>query len=102
MFKVDRIIIDNKKFFTYEIHLPKSKLLIIANDSGYITNRKSDVALFDSTPHLRERHVACAGTSTDVTSISEMLDSKIVRITEESIERGMYPGMLVIDALKEL
>ncbi|NLG81680.1 MAG: DUF1805 domain-containing protein [Bacilli bacterium] len=101
MFRVDRIFVNNKQFYTYTIKLPKTTLLIIANDVGFISCRAIDVDVFDSLPHLKERGVVC-GCASGVKTIEELLNAPLVKVTDAAKERGIYVGMLVRDALTKL
>lgn len=101
MFRVDQIYVGNKQFFAYQIKLPKTTLLIIANDVGYFACRAIDVDVFDQLPHLKARKVIC-GHAEGVTTIEELLNAPLVRVTEAAQELGIKQGMLVVDALKKL
>lgn len=101
MFKVERIYVLNKEFLAYTINLPKTTLLIIANDVGYFACRAIDVAIFDQLPHLKAREVVC-GHAKGVTTISELLQAPLENVTEAARRLGIEKGMLVIDALAKL
>lgn len=101
MFRVDRINLNNKAFFTYTIKLPKTTLLVIANDIGYFSCRAIDVDVFDSKPHLKERKVVC-GCATGVKTIEELLNAPLVKVTQAAKNLGIIEGMIVRDALIKL
>lgn len=101
MFRVDKIFVGNKSFFTYTIKLPKTTLLVIANDVGYFACRAIDVEVFDSMPHLKERKVVC-GHCSGVKTIEELLNAPLKKVTEAAKELGIYEGMIVVDALAKL
>ncbi len=101
MFRVDRIYVNNKAFFTYTIKLPKTTLLIIANDIGYFSCRAIDVDVFDSKPHLKERKVVC-GCCSGVKTIEELLNAPLEKVTEQARKLGITEGMIVSDALNKL
>lgn len=101
MFRVDRIFINNRAFFTYTIKLPKTTLLIIANDIGYFSCSAIDVDVFDSKPHLKARRVVC-GCAIGVKTIEELLNAPLVKVTDAAKELGINTGMLVVDALNKL
>ncbi|MDF2700114.1 MAG: hypothetical protein K0Q49_1670 [Haloplasmataceae bacterium] len=101
MFRVDRIYVNNKTFFTYNIKLPKTTLLIIANDIGYFSCRAIDIDVFDAKPHLKERKVVC-GCAEGVKTIEELLNAPLVKVSAAAKELGITEGMLVIEALNKL
>lgn len=86
------------EFYSMEIYLPKTTLLIVGNDYGYFMCGALDVLLFDSKPHLKDRHVIC-GRALGVKSIDELLNAKLDIISEEAKNKGVFEGMLVKDAL---
>lgn len=101
MFRVDKIYVGNKEFYAYTVKLPKTTLLVVANDVGYFACRAIDVAVFDSLPHLKERGVVC-GHVQGVKTIEELLHAPLTTVTEAAQKRGIKKGMLVIDALAKL
>ncbi|HEY8365431.1 MAG TPA: DUF1805 domain-containing protein [Haloplasmataceae bacterium] len=101
MFRVDRIYVNNKAFYAYTIKLPKTTLLIIANDIGYFCCRAIDVEIFDKEPHLKVREVIC-GCAKGVKTIEELLNAPLVKVTEKAKEIGITEGMIVRDALNYL
>lgn len=101
MFRVDKIYVNNKSFFTYVIKLPKTTLLIIANDVGYFSCRAIDVDVFDQEPHLKAREVVC-GCASGVKTIEELLNAPLLKVTEAAKKRGITEGMIVRDALMKL
>jgi uncharacterized protein YunC (DUF1805 family) len=101
MFKVDRIYVGNKEFFTYNIKLPKTTLLVVANDVGYFSCRAIDVDVFDSMPHLKARKVVC-GHASGVKTIEELLNAPLTNVTAAAEELGITKGMIVMDALTKL
>ncbi len=98
MFRVDRIYVNNKAFFTYTIKLPKTTLLIIANEIGYFSCAAIDVAVFDAKPHLKERKVVC-GSASGVKTIEELLNAPLEKVTDAARSLGIKEGMIVKDAL---
>jgi uncharacterized protein YunC (DUF1805 family) len=101
MFRVDKIYVNNKAFFTYTIKLPKTTLLIIANDIGYFSCRAIDVDVFDSQPNLKAREVVC-GCTVGVKTIEELLNAPLYKVTLAARKLGIAEGMVVKDALSKL
>jgi len=101
MFRVDKVYIGDKEFYAYTVKLPKTTLLVIANDVGYFACRAIDVDVFDSLPNLKERGVVC-GCAQGVKSIEELLQAPLHKVTDAAVKRGIVKGMLVIDALAKL
>ena len=101
MFHVEKIYIGEKAFYTYTIELPKTTLLIVANDIGYFSCRALDIPVFDAVPSLREREVVC-GCASGVKTINELINAPLVKVTLGAKKLGIFEGMIVKEALMKL
>ncbi|MDW7614215.1 DUF1805 domain-containing protein [Peribacillus simplex] len=90
------IILDNHTFLAISVRLPKTNLLAVASEKGYIMCGALDVALLND--KLRDRKIL-AGRATGVTSIDELLEAPLESVTLEAEEKGIYPGMIGKEAL---
>ncbi|MGN7454605.1 YunC family protein [Paenibacillus pasadenensis] len=84
-----------------EVKLPKTTLLAVTTDKGYIMCGALDVALFDSNPKLKERGVLAAR-AVGVRTLQELLDAPLESVTEAAQAAGLSVGMTGIDAVRRL
>lgn len=97
-FNQNEVLIKGISFYTLEIFLPKTTLLIVGNENGYFMCGALDVDLFNNTPRLKERGIV-AGRALGVKTIDELLNAKLDKITDGAKKMGIFEGMLVKDAL---
>jgi len=93
------IIIDNHTFNAVTVLLPKTTLLVVMNDKGYIMCGALDVALLND--RLRDRQII-AGRAVGVKTIDELLNAPLESITHEAEELGIHIGMIGRDALLKM
>ena len=93
----NELTINGKNFYSVEIFLPKTTLLIVGNEFGYFMCGALDVNVFNL-PHLKKRGVVC-GRSMGVKTIDELLNSELELVTDSAKELGINSGMKVSDAL---
>ncbi|MGE7183864.1 YunC family protein [Peribacillus sp. NPDC006672] len=96
MISIVPIILDNHTFLAISVGLPKTNLLAVASEKGYIMCGALDVALLND--KLRDRKIL-AGRATGVKSIEELLEAPLESVTWEAVEKGIYPGMIGREAL---
>lgn len=99
MITVDPIEIEDKLFTAIRVELPKTNLLIVTNDIGYIMCAALDVDLLNRV--LAERHVI-AGRAIGVRTIDDLLNAPLEIITDASKEYGWEVGMIGKEALAKL
>lgn len=99
MISVKPVEIDGKLFNAIRVELPKTNLLMISNDVGYIMCGALDVDLINE--KLSERKVI-AGRAVGVRTIDDLLHAPLERITNASEEYGWEVGMSGKDALNKL
>jgi len=98
MFSANKIQIEGYEFITYEVFLPKTTLLVVTNDVGYIMCAAVDIDFFNNTPKLVERKII-AGRAEGVRSIEQLLDAPLAKLTIAAKEIGISEGMSGRDAL---
>ena len=99
MINMEPINIDGHTFLTISVELPKTNLLVVTNDKGYIMCGALDVALLNE--KLKDRKVV-AGRAVGVKTISQLLDAPLESITYEAEELGITQGMIGRDALLKM
>lgn len=99
MITLDPIEINGKLFKAIHVALPKTNLLIVTNDVGYIMCAALDVDLLNRM--LADRKVI-AGRAEGVRSIDDLLNAPLKMITDASKEYGWEIGMTGREALSKL
>ncbi|WP_087972700.1 YunC family protein [Oceanobacillus rekensis] len=101
MITINPLEVDGMMFTAVSVELPKTTLLTISNDTGYIMCAALDVDIFNEIPKLKERHVV-AGRAMGVRTIDELLHAPLEKITDASKEHGWEVGMTGKDALLKI
>jgi uncharacterized protein YunC (DUF1805 family) len=96
MIQMQPIFIDDHTFVAVSVELPKTNLLTVSNDTGYIMCGALDVALLNE--KLKDRKVI-AGRAVGVKTIQQLLDAPLESVTYEAEERGITKGMIGREAL---
>ena len=96
MVEMKPIELSGHTFLAISVQLPKTNLLVVANDKGYIMCGALDVSLLNE--KLKDRKIL-AGRAVGVKTIDELLESPLESITYEAEEHGITVGMLGKDAL---
>lgn len=99
MITVNPIEIEGKQFTATSVVLPKTNLLMVSNDIGYIMCAALDVDLLNDM--LADRKVIAARAK-GVRSIDDLLNAPLEKITDASKEYGWEVGMTGRDALAKL
>lgn len=99
MIKLEPINIEGHTFLSISVELPKTNLLVVTNDKGYIMCGALDVALLNE--KLKDRKVI-AGRAVGVKTITQLLDAPLESITYEAEELGITPGMIGREALLKM
>jgi len=79
-----------------EVKLPKTTLLAIATDKGYIMCGALDVALLND--RLKDREIV-AGRAVGVRTLQELMDAPLESVTTAAEALGITTGMKGSDAL---
>lgn len=99
MVSTETIIIQGYSFIAVSVFLPKTTLLTISNDKGYIMCGALDVGLLNS--KLADRKII-AGRAVGVKTIDELLYAPLESITYEAEKLGITKGMIGADALMKM
>ncbi|GIQ69896.1 DUF1805 domain-containing protein [Xylanibacillus composti] len=82
-----------------EVKLPKTTLLVITSDKGYIMCGALDVALLNE--KLQDRKII-AGRATGVRTLEQLLDAPLESVTTEAEKMGIVKGMSGRDAMLKM
>ncbi|MDN4595389.1 YunC family protein [Polycladomyces subterraneus] len=82
-----------------EVALPKTRLLAIATEKGYIMCGALDVALLNE--RLADRGIL-AGRAVGVRSLDDLLAAPLESVTHAAREVGIHPGMTGQEALLKM
>lgn len=96
MYHMYPIYVEEKPVIAIEVKLPKTNLLIITTNSGYIMCGALDVALLNE--RLKDRGII-AGRAVGVKTIDELLQAPLESVTRKAEEIGIQVGMRGYDAL---
>ena len=96
MITVNPLEVEGMFFTAICVELPKTNLLIIANEVGYIMCAALDIDLLNE--KLADRKIV-AGRAVGVRTIDELLHAPLEKITESAKEHGWKVGMTGKDAL---
>ncbi|GFR38640.1 hypothetical protein PRECH8_19360 [Insulibacter thermoxylanivorax] len=97
MIRMEPIALDDGIVLGIEVKLPKTNLVMITTDKGYIMCGALDVDLLNS--RLRERGIIAARAA-GVRTWEDLLDSPLSDVTFEAERLGIHSGMKGRDALR--
>ncbi|MUV39170.1 uncharacterized protein JNUCC1_03043 [Lentibacillus sp. JNUCC-1] len=97
MITVNPLEIEGMMFTAIRVELPKTNLLVITNETGYVMCGALDVEVFNSL--LADRNVIAAR-ALGVKTIDELLEAPLESVTDASQTfYGWKPGIPVREAL---
>ncbi|MCR2823119.1 YunC family protein [Lederbergia panacisoli] len=99
MVSVEPLIIEGHTFIATSVLLPKTTLLTISNDKGYIMCGALDVALLNN--RLVDRHII-AGRAVGVKTIEQLMNAPLESVTVEAERLGIHVGMIGAEALLKM
>ncbi|MCA1061162.1 DUF1805 domain-containing protein [Rossellomorea aquimaris] len=99
MMHVSPITIGGHTFTAISVELPKTNLLVVTSEKGYIMCGALDVALLNE--KLKDRGII-AGRAVGVKTIDQLLDAPLESITYEAANLGIHTGMAGRDALLKM
>ncbi|WP_062109370.1 YunC family protein [Bacillus niameyensis] len=99
MVSIEPLFIEGKTFIATSVLLPKTTLLTISNDKGYIMCGALDVALLNN--KLGDRKII-AGRAVGVKTIEQLLEAPLESVTVEAEKKGITAGMIGKDALLKM
>nr|WP_172369084.1 DUF1805 domain-containing protein [Sporosarcina jiandibaonis] len=99
MMSLQPVTIEGQVFLAISVVLPKTNLLVVTNDNGYIMCGALDVALLNE--KLADRKVI-AGRAVGVKTIDQLLDAPLESVTYEAENLGISKGMIGREALLKM
>lgn len=99
MMEVYPIEIEGHTFIAVSVQLPKTNLLVVKSDKGYIMCGALDVALLNE--KLKDRKIL-AGRAVGVKTIQQLLDAPLESVTLEAESKGIYKGTIGKEALVKM
>nr|WP_093725866.1 DUF1805 domain-containing protein [Terribacillus halophilus] len=96
MMTVEPMFLDGKPFTAVTVKLPKTTLLIVSNDVGYIMCGALDVDLLND--KLADRKII-SGRAVGVKTIEQLLSAPLEKVTDASAAYGWKPGITGREAL---
>ena len=99
MIEMSPVDIEGKIFLCITVRLPKTNLLVVTGDKGYIMCGALDVGLLNE--KLKSRKVI-AGRAIGVKTIEELLEAPLESVTYEAESLGATKGMMCKDALLKM
>lgn len=93
------IVIDGHSFTAVTVRLPKTTLLTISNEKGYIMCGALDVGLLNV--KLSDRKII-AGRAVGVKTIEQLLNAPLESVTIEAEQLGIQKGMSGKEALLKM
>ncbi|MGM9988667.1 MAG: YunC family protein [Bacillaceae bacterium] len=99
MFSVYPLKIADYTFTAISIELPKTTLLAVTSEKGYIMCGALDIGLLNE--KLRDRGIL-AGRAVGVRTIEQLLDAPLESVTIHAKHLGIKPGMIGRDALLKM
>lgn len=99
MITINPLEVDGLVFTAIRVELPKTNLLMITNEVGYIMCGALDVDLLNE--KLADRHVI-AGRAVGVRTIDDLLHAPLEKITKSSQKHGWKVGMSGKEALLKI
>lgn len=99
MVTLEPIVIDNHTFLAVSVKLPKTNLLAVMSEKGYIMCGALDVALLNE--KLSDRGII-AGRAVGVRTIEQLLEAPLESVTYEAEKHGIIVGMFGRDAMLKM
>ncbi|SDC06249.1 Uncharacterized protein YunC, DUF1805 family [Paenibacillus sp. UNCCL117] len=96
MMRMEPVEVSGGMALAIEVKLPKTTLLAVTTDKGYIMCGALDVGLLNE--KLKDRGIIAAR-ATGVRTIEELLEAPLESVTHKARELGIVPGMRGIDAV---
>jgi len=93
------IELNGHTFISISVKLPKTNLLVVTSDKGYIMCGALDIGLLND--KLSDRKIL-AGRAVGVKSIDELLNAPLESVTVEAEARGIHRGMTGKEAILKM
>ena len=91
MIDLSPLELNGHTFLAVTVQLPKTTLLVVSNDKGYIMCGALDVGLLNE--KLKDRGIL-AGRAVGVKTIQQLLEAPLESVTFEAEARGIHKGMI--------
>ncbi|PLS18080.1 DUF1805 domain-containing protein [Bacillus sp. M6-12] len=99
MVTIEPIVVNGYTFIGVSVQLPKTNLLSISSEKGYIMCGALDVALLNEKLSSRE---IIAGRAVGVRTLGELLEAPLESVTTYAEKLGITKGMIGKDALLKM
>ncbi|MBH8599010.1 MULTISPECIES: YunC family protein [unclassified Thermoactinomyces] len=99
MIEMKPIDIDGRQVLGIEVKLPKTTLLVITTDKGYIMCGALDIALLNE--RLSDRNIIAAR-AVGVRTLEQLLDAPLESVTHTAESMGITSGMTGKEALVKM
>lgn len=99
MIELKPVEINGHTFLAVTVLLPKTTLLAVTSDKGYIMCGALDIGLLNE--KLKDRKII-AGRAVGVRTIEQLLNAPLESVTWEAEELGISQGMIGKDALLKM
>ncbi|WP_017756319.1 YunC family protein [Calidifontibacillus oryziterrae] len=99
MIKMEPIKINDQQFTAITVALPKTNLLAVACDNGYIMCGALDIGLLNE--KLKDRGII-AGRAVGVRTIEQLLEAPLESVTIEAEKHGITAGMIGKEAMLKM
>jgi uncharacterized protein YunC (DUF1805 family) len=99
MVTITPVFIENHPFIAISVQLPKTNLLAVASDKGYIMCGALDIGLLNE--KLKSRGII-AGRAVGVHTIEQLLEAPLESVTIAAEELGITVGTKGKDALLKM
>ncbi|RFU70098.1 DUF1805 domain-containing protein [Peribacillus saganii] len=99
MITIEPIVVNGYTFLGVSVQLPKTNLLSISSEKGYIMCGALDVALLNEKLSSRE---IIAARAVGVRTLDELLEASMESVTTHAEKLGITKGMIGRDALLKM
>ncbi|TYR73788.1 DUF1805 domain-containing protein [Rossellomorea vietnamensis] len=99
MMNLSPVEIEGHTFLAVSVQLPKTNLLVVTSDKGYIMCGALDVGLLNE--KLKDRKII-AGRAVGVKTIQQLIDAPLESVTHEAEQLGITSGMPGREALLKM
>ncbi|RAV22288.1 DUF1805 domain-containing protein [Paenibacillus contaminans] len=96
MMQLKPVEIGGRVALAVEVLLPKTTLLVVTTDKGYIMCGALDIQLLND--RLKDRRII-AGRAVGVKTIEQLLEAPLESVTNEAEALGIHPGMKGSEAI---
>ncbi|MCD1261727.1 DUF1805 domain-containing protein [Paenibacillus athensensis] len=99
MMRVEPLVLDGHTAIAIEVKLPKTTLLVVTTNKGYIMCGALDVGLLNE--RLRDREIVAAR-AVGVRTIEELLAAPLESVTHTAEAAGIVAGMTGREAILKM